>query len=179
MQKEKSSLFLVSNTNKKVLLRERKRHTARRVASARYAALSNGWGRGYPSSPGGGGGTPPTIQTWSWGGVPSTIQTWDGVPPTIQTWDGVPPRPGMGYSPTQTWDGVPPPPRPGTGYSPPRPGMGYPSVKVWTDKQTENSTFPHPSDTGGNYRISRDRSLQLFRSAGNLLNNKLYVHQKI
>ena len=30
--------------NKKVLLRERKSHTARRVASARYAALSNGGG---------------------------------------------------------------------------------------------------------------------------------------
>ena len=30
--------------NKKVLLRERKRHTARRVASARYAALCNGGG---------------------------------------------------------------------------------------------------------------------------------------
>ena len=29
---------------KKVLLRERKRHTARRVASARYAALCNGGG---------------------------------------------------------------------------------------------------------------------------------------
>ena len=37
----------------------------------------------------------------------------------------------MGYPPTQTWDGVPPP------------------IKVWTDKQTENSTFPHPSDAGG------------------------------
>ena len=29
-------------SHKKVLLRERKRHTARRVASARYAALSRG-----------------------------------------------------------------------------------------------------------------------------------------
>ena len=29
-------------SNKKVLLRERKRHTARRVARARYAALCNG-----------------------------------------------------------------------------------------------------------------------------------------
>ena len=32
--------------NKKVLLRERKRHTARRLASARYAALSVSWRRG-------------------------------------------------------------------------------------------------------------------------------------
>ena len=37
--------------NKKVLLRERKRHTARRVASTLYAALSNGRGV-TPSSPG-------------------------------------------------------------------------------------------------------------------------------
>ena len=40
--------------NKKVLLRERKRHTARRVASARYAAVIrggdpiSGLGRGVP-----------------------------------------------------------------------------------------------------------------------------------
>ena len=33
--------------NKKVLLRERKRHTTRRVASARYAALCK-WGGGVP-----------------------------------------------------------------------------------------------------------------------------------
>ena len=50
-------------SNKKVLLRERKRHTARRVASARYAGV------GYP------------IQSW-WGGTPSShvggypIQSW-------------------------------------------------------------------------------------------------------
>ena len=88
------------------------------------------------------------IQSW-WGSTPSSydgggypgvppgpgmgyppVQTWDGVPP-VQTWDGV--------LPTQTWDRVPPP----------RPGIGYPPFKVWTDKQTENSTFPHPSDAGG------------------------------
>ena len=72
--------------NKKVLLRERKRHTARRVASARYADLSSdGEGgmphpvldRGYPipsldrrgtiSSPGWEGGY--LIQSWA-GGYP-------------------------------------------------------------------------------------------------------------
>ena len=42
--------------NKKVLLCERKRHTARRVASACYAALSHGWGGVVPQ-------VPPTIQT--------------------------------------------------------------------------------------------------------------------
>ena len=29
--------------------------------------------------------------------------------------------------------------------------LGYPP-RVWTDKQTENSTFPHPSDAGGKKR---------------------------
>ena len=53
--------------NKKVLLRERKRHTARRVASARYADLSpdggypiQSWTGGTPSSLGGGGRYPPS-----------------------------------------------------------------------------------------------------------------------
>ena len=56
---------------KKVLLRERKRHTARRIASARYGG---GWG-GYP------------IQSW-WGvlypvmgeGVPHTVMVGGGYP---------------------------------------------------------------------------------------------------
>ena len=36
------------DTNKKVLLRERKRHTSRRVASARYGDLSPDGGGGVP-----------------------------------------------------------------------------------------------------------------------------------
>ena len=50
-------------TDKKVLLRERKRHTARRVASARYAALSPDERGGcvYISSPGLGGVPHPVI----------------------------------------------------------------------------------------------------------------------
>ena len=88
--------------NKKVLLRECKRHTAHRIASARYATLSNGWG-GYP------------IQSWWWG-VP-------GVPPSPSRpgwgYPGYPHHPDLGWgTPTQTWEGVPPPPL--------RPGMGYP-----------------------------------------------------
>ena len=53
--------------NKEVLLRERKRHTARRVASARYG------GGGTPSTHGGGG-TPLTHG----GGYP--VHSWRGVP---------------------------------------------------------------------------------------------------
>ena len=29
-------------------------------------------------------------------------------------------------------------------------GDGAPPPQVWTDKQTETNTFPHPSDAGGN-----------------------------
>ena len=71
--------------NKKVLLRERKRHTARRVASTCYVALSSDWGGGggyliqslmgnpHPV-PGGGGGYPGVHHSYS-------IWTWNGVPP--------------------------------------------------------------------------------------------------
>ena len=125
--------MVASNTNreyhKKVLLRERKRHTARRIASARYV------GGVY------------LIQSW-WG--------YPRYPPTIQTWPGwiplVPSRPGMGYPPTiKTWDRVPSPPsRPGIGYPPQhpdlgwgtpnhRPGMGYsPPPKVEQTHTCEN-----------------------------------------
>ena len=82
--------------NKKVLLRERKRHTARRVAvaSACYSGREGTTG------------TPPT---WTWDGVPPLPGPGMEYPPT-QTWGGVPPLPGpgMGYPPTWTWDGVPP-----------------------------------------------------------------------
>ena len=99
-----------AKNNKKVLLRERKRHTASRVASARYAALCNGGG-GYPISGRGGypvsglwlGGTPSQV-----GGVPhlrsggTPSQVWGGTmgtPPDLR-WGTSLPRPGMGYLPT-------------------------------------------------------------------------------
>ena len=78
------------NSNKKVLLRERKRHAARRVGSACYAALSPDWG--YP------------IQSLT-GGLPHVVLTWDGgtlhpdlgwVPPS-KPGNGVPPRPHLGW----------------------------------------------------------------------------------
>ena len=115
--------------NKKVLLRDRKRHTARHIASAHYSALSNGGGGypiqswwGTPSSYGGGYPIPgldrgypiPGLE----GGFPSSpdkgvsqgtpIQTWVGVPP-VHTWNGVPPcRPWWGTPLIQTWDEVTP-----------------------------------------------------------------------
>ena len=84
--------------NKKVLLRERKRHTARRVAYARYAGVWWG-GRGYP------------IQSWWGGGYPIQYNI----------------RPGMGYPHHPDLAGYPPPSRPGWGPPPPppsRPGWG-------------------------------------------------------
>ena len=61
--------------NKKVLLHERKRHTACRVASTGYAGLMGGT-LGYPP-------------TWTWrGGTPH--HQLDGIPPTI-SWMGYPP----------------------------------------------------------------------------------------
>ena len=138
------------NSNKKDLLRECKRHTARRVASARYAALSNGggypiqsWGEGvshpimmvggYPITPSshcGGGGVPQVPLVQSWDGVPPPDLGWGtplsrsgmGYPPHPDLGWGTPPsRPGMGYPPVQTWDGVPPS----------RPEMGYSPIQTW------------------------------------------------
>ena len=99
------------NQNKKVLLRERKRHTARRVASA----SSPGQGS-TPSIPDRGvphpvldGGTHPVLGR----GYP--ILSWMGIPPFIPGQRVLPSRPGLGY----------PPSGPGWG-TPSRPGMGYP-----------------------------------------------------
>ena len=136
------NLAVNQEVNKKVLLRERKRHTARRVASACYAALSNGWEGvphpvlvvgGYtshppPSRPGREGTSHHPDLGW---GTPQPRHGIGYLPPT---------QPGMGYLPhpdlgwgtlhPQTWDGVPHPHKCG---------------------QTETITFPHPSDAGGNY----------------------------
>ena len=102
--------LIQTKKNKKVLLRERKRHTTRRVASTRYAALSNPdlVEGGYP------------IQSWSGWGVLPTIQTRSeegGTHPDLIMGYPPPSRPGWGY---------PPPSRPGQGVTPSRPGRGYP-----------------------------------------------------
>ena len=85
--------------NKKVLLRERKRHTARRIASVRYAALS--CGGGYPiwgvAQPGlDGGGTPSHV--WGVphnGGYPGQVLMVGGVPQSGLD-GGEYPIPGLG-----------------------------------------------------------------------------------
>ena len=62
-------LLNINTINKKVLLRERKRHTARRVASTPYVVLT-----GYPPPAG-----YPPILTWP-GGVPTWVPLRAGYP---------------------------------------------------------------------------------------------------
>ena len=108
--------------NKKVFLRERKRHTARRVASARYAALCNGGG-GDGVLPGHG--VPPRheVPPWTWG----TPKTWGTSPRwgTPLRWDTPYPDLRWGTLHLDLGWGTPLP-RPGMGYPLPRPEMGYP-----------------------------------------------------
>ena len=131
------------NLNKKVILHERKKLTACHVASTCCAALV-----GVP---------PPLVLTWT-GGTPSSW-SWMGVPPVL-TLDGVPLSwPGIGVPPHhQEWGGNPLLGR--KGY--PHPccdGRGYPHQLDWVPfppkcghtNTCESSTFPIPSDAGGNY----------------------------
>ena len=117
--------------NKKVLLRERKRHTARCVANTRYVVLT-----GYP--PGGGtrSGTPPPP-----GGVPSQVPPPGGV-------SGYPPG---GYPVRYPPGGYPVryPPRGGTrtprgvpGQVPPGGVPGPPLPPLWTDKHLWKQYLP-------------------------------------
>ena len=90
--------------NKKVLLRERKRHTARCVANTPYVVLT-----GYP--PGGGtrSGTPPGGSGYPPGGVPGQVPGGVWVPPPGGgTRSGTPG--GSGYSPGGGTQTPPPPP---------------------------------------------------------------------
>ena len=102
---------------------ERKRHTVRRIASARYAALSNGrgypiqswlgetpsspgWGKPHPVLAGGEGGTP-SSPGW---GVPHLVLV--RVVPNPADRGLTPSSPGRGVPQgtlIYTWDGVAPP----------------------------------------------------------------------
>ena len=165
--------------NKKVLLRERKRHTAHRVASARYADLS--WG-GVPRLRSGGGGVPIPCPggypvPCPRGVTPSQVQRVPnpmsgGLPHPRSRGYPIPgpggyPIPGPGGTPSH-FQGVPhprvggtqgttPSSRPGRGPPHLRPEMGYPPPQhldlvgvppPHKCEQTENITFPHPSDGG-------------------------------
>ena len=95
-----------ASTDNKKLLHDRKRHTARCVASTRSAVLSRGGGGVVSQScPGRGG-----------GGYPCPA-----VPPS---------QPGLGYP--SSWDWSTPPPPVGTGY-PPQAGNGVASLPPGKD----------------------------------------------
>ena len=88
--------------NKKVLLRERKRHTARRVASTPYVVLT-----GYPP----GQGTPPARVPPSQGTPLARVPPSQGTPPARVPPLGYPPTrvsPPPGYPPGWIWQGTPP-----------------------------------------------------------------------
>ena len=122
----------------------------------------------------------------------------------IQSWQGLPPWswPGMGYPLFWTWGGGTPPPEPEMGYPLPGPEMGrrgYPSswpgigwrndsrapppaVEMWTDTQSENITFPHPSHAGDNYVTRSIQSIFLrlnqitdFHPSGEKKSRKRYM----
>ena len=133
--KETKNSYKQITSNKKVLLRERKRHTDRSVSSTPYAVLSRGTGGevgtlGYPLPPvltclGGRGtylgqgvgtlGYALPVLTWPEGGVPTLAWGWKapwGTPSPVQTWPGgrVPTLAGGRYlgvppSPILTWPG--------------------------------------------------------------------------
>ena len=109
----KNTGLIENNGNKKVLLRDRKRHTARRVAGARSAFLS--WGGGTPVQavgPGGG-----VVQS-QLGGFP--VLSW----PEGSSWQAYPPA-GTGVSPS-AGTGVHPQKGPGTRNLVKNPGLEYP-----------------------------------------------------
>ena len=129
--------------NKKVLLRERKRHTARRVAIA------------SPCYSGGGGSLDkkffPSLNMYqAKSGVKNFSLYWDQVPPPGPetgyppwTWDWVPP---------QTWDQVPPPTWTWT-WDPPHLDLGSPPKVNRQTFPSINITFPRTTYAGGNYYL--------------------------
>ena len=140
--------------NKKVLLRERKRHTACRVASTPHVVPT-----GYPPSQG----TPPGQGTPRPGYPPARVPPWPGYPlARVPPSQGTPPARVPPH-----WPGYPPPAGPGrvpprldlAGYPPGCPmafwemlqsimGYGYPpcgQTESWMDGRTDtcqNITFP-------------------------------------
>ena len=137
--------------NKKVLLRECKRHTARHVANTPFCCPN--WGGGTPSQvqmgyPISDWGTPCPDLGW---GTP--LWTWLGylhldlarVPP-IWTWPGYPPHPHLAGVPPPHLDlaGVPPIHTWLEYSSPSRPGWGTPPPpSLWTDRWMDRHVSKH------------------------------------
>ena len=112
-----------SLANKKVLLRERKRHTARRVVSTPYVVLT-----GYPPQPG----YPPWPGYPPGQGTPCQGTPRAGYPPArVPPHQGTPP----GRVPPQLPHGI-------LGNVAKHYGIWVPPPQVWADKQSETITFP-------------------------------------
>ena len=96
-------------------------------------------------------------------------QSWPGMgyPHPYLGWGSPHPDLGWGYTPIWTWDGDSPPPSP---------------VEEWTDKQTENNTFPHPSDASGKNakRVTKreqpSRVLKQYWTWWNVIVTVIYQH---
>ena len=147
--------------NKKFLLRERKRHTARRVASTCYAVPVGGTlplsrskvrmgGRGkgtpYPSP---GKGATPFPGPGRWGYPPSQVRM-GGTPYS---------DPGREYPPSGPGKGVPPVGKDG----------GTPPPEVEQTHTCENITSRHPSDAGSNKLVTLDKSIT--KNSGEMVRN--------
>ena len=146
--------------HKTVLLRERKRHTARRVASTRYAVPVGGYPPPILGPDLDGGGVPPS-QVWMKGGgvgIPfrsGRRGSWvplpglDGGYPILLMGMGVPTRPdlGRGYPLVQTWEGGTP--HPDLGRCTPYPDLGRstPCQERWG--------YPHQLDGVPSQNVNR------------------------
>ena len=137
-------IFTTLISNKKVLLCERKRHTARRVVSTPYVVLTGyppcpDLVRGYPAGGCPGGGYPTWVTPWqgtpSWlgggtqVGYPQQGTPLTGYPSRVPPWQGTPAGyPLAGYPPAgypPSWPGRVPPHLDLAGYP-----LGYPSSRV-------------------------------------------------
>ena len=127
------NIWTTLKSNKKVLLCERKSHTARRVASTRHAVPI--------------GGTPPILRPDLDGGCPLPRSGWWGTP--SQVWMGLPPsqvRTG-GVPPSQVW-------MQGRGYPPSRPGKGVPPIQTWERGIPIRKDVGTPCQEGCGYPLS-------------------------
>ena len=152
--------------NKKVLLRECKRHTARkRAQDADPPPLADPPPRLDLTPPG----------SWTW--PPRQL---DLTPPHRQL-DLTPPPSSWTWTPPGSWTWPPPaagPDPPAAGPDPPPAGLTPP--QVWTKWK---HYLPHPSDAGGNYgkswlNLSRGASV-FFEMCGNYLKVSLNFHLNV
>ena len=143
-----------NKTNKKVLLRERKRHTTLVVHPSWWDGVPQSWLGGYPYPGWGAPGVPSGTRDWGtpWKGPGTGIPNRKDQGPEIRVslegtrnQTGIPtPQKGSG---TWDWGTSPPPP-------PPRKGSGSREWGYPTPRKEWKHYLPHPSDAGGNKQIT-------------------------